>query len=85
MLETLKSQSVERHEKLQKLIEQRGEAPKQEQISGITSAESEMSDWEKRLESVDDAASQKESPAEQEKEEPKKKGFIGRKKKKKKK
>lgn len=85
LLDTLKSQSADRHQKLQELIEHGGEAPKQELESGVTSAENEMSDWEKRLESGGDASSQKESPAEQEKEEkkePKKKGFFRRKKKK---
>jgi len=86
LLETLKAKSVERHEKLQELIEQGGEEQKQEPASGMTSAESEMSDWEKRLESGGGATTEKESPAEQEEEEATKKtGFFGRRKKKKKK
>ncbi len=89
LLETLRSQSVERHEKLQELIEQGGEAPQQEPASEMSSAESEMSDWEKRLESGGDAAAKHETPTEKaeekEEEEPKKKGRCRRKKKKKKK
>ncbi|MBH31601.1 MAG: hypothetical protein CMG71_06385 [Candidatus Marinimicrobia bacterium] len=89
LLESLQAQSAERHEKLQELIEQGGEAPMQEPASGVTSAESEMSDWEKRLESSGDPAAWEENPVEEsegeEKEELKKKGFFGRRKKKKKK
>ncbi len=85
LLETLKAQSVERNEKLQDLIEQGGKSPKQEHEFEMTSAETEMSDWEKRLESGVSAVSNKESPDEQEEEEPKKKGFFKRRKKTKKK
>ena len=89
LLESLQAQSAERHEKLQELIEQGGEAPMQEPASGVTSAESEMSDCEKRLESSGDPAAWEENPVEEsegeEKEELKKKGFFGRRKKKKKK
>ena len=84
LLETLKSQSAERHEKLQELID-RGDEEAQQSATEISSAESEISDWEKRLESgdvtpADEAASEENT---EKVEEPKKKGLFRRKKKKK--
>ena len=82
LLETLKSQSAARHEKLKELIDQGEDAPQLQPT--ISAAESEMSDWEKRLESESNTSSekleqQKEEPKKKEK--PKKRGFFSRKKK----
>lgn len=89
LLETLKSRSAEREEKLKALLAGGDDAPS-ESSEEVSAAESEMSDWEKRLESKggtspkepETAAEQTEEPEE---EEPEKKGFFKRRKKKKKK
>jgi len=91
MLESLKSSSEEREQKLKKLIEAEaaGEepsaapAPAEESGAEVSAAEQEMSEWEKRIEAK--AAKGKvpsAKPEPVEKEEPKKRKGIFRKKKK---
>ncbi|MFQ6608480.1 MAG: hypothetical protein ACE5EE_08075 [Fidelibacterota bacterium] len=90
MLEMLKSRSEEREEKLKKLIEAEaaGEEPSPQipdegGVEEPSSAEKEMSEWEKRLEEKAAKAQAPSSGNQQEKdEEPKKrKGLFGKKKK----
>ena len=92
LLESLKVRSAERDEKLKEMME-RGDDSEAEPsaVNGdVSAAESEMSDWEKRLETKASDADGETEPApkgdeEEEEERPKKKGFFSRKKKKKKK
>ena len=91
LLESLKIRSAERDEKLKEMME-RGDDSEAEPSavnSDESAAESEMSDWEQRLESKakDAGGETKSAPKgdeEEEEEKPKKKGFFSRKKKKKK-
>ncbi len=92
LIESLKVRSAERDEKLKEMME-RGddsEADPSAVNSDESAAESEMSDWEQRLESKakDAGGETKSAPKgdeEEEEEKPKKKGFFSRKKKKEKK
>ena len=92
LLESLKVRSAERDEKLKEMME-RGDdsAAEPSAVNGdVSAAESEMSDWEKRLETKASDAGGETEPApkgdeEEEEEKPKKKGFFSRKKKKEKK
>ena len=90
LLESLKVRSAERDEKLKEMMEGGDDsAADPSAVNGdVSAAESEMSDWEKRLESkVSDADRKTEAPPksdEEEKGKTKKKGFFSRKKKKKK-
>ena len=89
LLESLKVRSAQRDEKLKEMME-RGDdsAAEPSAVNGdVSAAESEMSDWEKRLESKVSDAGGETDPApkgdkEEEEEKPKKKGFFSRKKKK---
>ena len=94
LLESLKVRSAERDEKLKEMMKggDDSEAEPSAVNSDESAAESEMSDWEQRLESKVREASGETKPApegEEEEEEdekkPKKKGFFSRKKKKEKK
>jgi len=92
LLESLKVRSAERDEKLKEMMESGDDsAAEPSAVNGDGSAaESEMSDWEKRLETKasDDGGETEPAPKndeEEEEEKPKKKGFFSRKKKKKKK
>ena len=91
LLESLKVRSAERDEKLKEMME--GGDDSEDEPSAVNSdesaAESEMSDWEQRLESKARDAGGESNPAskgeeveEKEEEKPKKKGFFSRKKKK---
>ena len=88
LLESLKVRSADREEKLKKMME-RGDdsAAEPSAVNGdVSAAESEMSDWEKRLETKASDAGGETEPApkgdeEEEEEKPKKKGFFSRKKK----
>ena len=88
LLESLKVRSAERDEKLKEMMEGGDDsAADPSAVNGdVSAAESEMSDWEKRLESKSSAAGGKTEAAprsdEKEGEKPKKKGFFSRKKKK---
>ena len=92
LLESLKVRSAERDEKLKEMMED-GDLSAAEPSAdngGVLAAASEMSDWEKRLESKASASGGETEPApkrdeEDEEEKPKKKGFFSRKKKKEKK
>ena len=91
LIESLKVRSAKRDEKLKEMME-RGDDSEAEPSavnSDESAAESEMSDWEQRLESKakDAGGETKSAPKgdeEEEEEKPKKKGFFSRKKKKKK-
>ena len=89
LLESLKIRSAERDEKLKEMMEGGDDsAADPSAVNGdVSAAESEMSDWEKRLESKSSTASGETDAApkndeEEEVEKPKKKGFFRRKKKK---
>ncbi|SVA41241.1 uncharacterized protein METZ01_LOCUS94095 [marine metagenome] len=91
LLESLKVRSAERDEKLKEMLEGGDDsAAEPSTVNGdVSAAESEMSDWEKRLETNASDAGGETEPApkgdeEEEEEKPKKKGFFSRKKKKKK-
>jgi hypothetical protein len=59
LLDMLKSQSIERNEKLNDLIE-KGDQEKTASVkSEKSAAETEMSDWEKRLEAQGDSSAEK--------------------------
>ena len=92
LLESLKVRSAERDEKLKEIMESGDDsAAEPSAVNGdVSAAESEMSDWEKRLEAKTSDAGGETEPApkgdeEKEEEKPKKKGFFSRKKKKEKK
>jgi len=92
LLESLKVRSAERDEKLKEIMESGDDsAAEPSAVNGdVSAAESEMSDWEKRLESkANDGGSETEATPkgdeEEEEEKPKKKVFFSRKKKKEKK
>ena len=92
LLESLKVRSAERDEKLKEIMESGDDsAAEPSAVNGdVSAAESEMSDWEKRLESKASDAGGETKPGpkgdeEEEEEKPKKKGFFSRKKKKEKK
>ena len=91
LLESLKVRSAERDEKLKEIMESGDDsAAEPSAVNGdVSAAESEVSDWEKRLESKASDAGGETEPApkgdEEEEEKPKKKGFFSRKKKKEKK
>ena len=59
LLDMLKSQSIERNEKLNDLIEKGDQVIIESVKSEKSSAETEMSDWEKRLESQSDSSGNK--------------------------
>ena len=87
LLESLKVRSAERDEKLKEMMEGVDDsAADPSAVNGdVSAAESEMSDWEKRLESkATDAGSETEAApkSDEEVEKPMKKGFFRRKKKK---
>ena len=91
LLESLKVRSAERDEKLKEMMERGDDSGAEPSAvnSDESEAESEMSDWEQRLESKakDAGGETKSAPKgdeEKEEEKPKKKGFFSRKKKKKK-
>jgi len=86
MLTNLRDNSEKRHEKLKEIwdnpeaaqaseqqVASNDDAPNEEQVK------EDMSDWEKRLEGMDDKGGDDAPPEKEEK--PKKKGFFGRKKK----
>ena len=77
MLESLRDNSVKRHEKLKEIWENPEEASPSNGDGPDGSVDENASDWEKRLETMDSDdgdTEQKEEP----KEEPKKKGLFGR-------
>ena len=85
LLDMLKSQSIERNEKLNDLIEKGDQVITESVKSEKSSAETEMSDWEKRLESQSDSSGKKnesESKSVKEKSPVKKSIFSWKKKKK---
>ena len=85
LLDMLKSQSIERNEKLNDLIEKGDQVITESVKSEKSSAETEMSDWEKRLESQSDSSRKKnesESKSVKEKSPVKKSIFSWKKKKK---
>ena len=78
MLESLRDNSVKRHEKLKEIWENPEQsAPPSEDSSGA-SVEEDASDWEKRVEGMASKDGDNELKEEEPKEEPKKKGLFGR-------
>ena len=79
MLESLRDNSVKRHEKLKEIWENPEQSKASSEIGSADSVDGDASDWEKRVESKasegGDASSKEEEPKE---EEPKKKGLFGR-------
>ena len=77
MLESLRDNSVKRHEKLKEIWENPEQASPSNGDGSAGSVDENASDWEKRVETMasdDGDTEQKEEP----KEEPKKKGLFGR-------
>ena len=77
MLESLRDNSVKRHEKLKEIWENPEEASSSNGDGTVGPVDENASDWEKRVETMasdDGDTEQKEEP----KEEPKKKGLFGR-------
>ena len=79
MLESLRDNSVKRHEKLKEIWENPEESSASDESDGAGSVDGDSSDWEKRVESMasegEGAGSKEEATKE---EEPKKKGLFGR-------
>ena len=76
MLESLRDNSVKRHEKLKEIWEN----PKStvDGADGAPAGDGDASDWEKRVESMADGAGEEPKEEEPKEEEPKKKGLFGR-------
>lgn len=86
LLETLKSRAQEQNEKLKSLMTEKETDVVKETEKPISSAEQEMSEWEKKLETLDDTKkgelSEKKPPLSQKEEvKPTKKSIFGYKKK----
>ena len=79
MLESLRDNSVKRHEKLKEIWENPNEGSSQD-ASGSDGAgpPEDASDWEKRLEGMADGEAEDSKEEEPKEEEPKKKGLFGR-------
>ena len=78
MLESLRDNSVKRHEKLKEIWENPDQPTPHNEDSATVSADENASDWEKRVESMASESGDTESKEEKPKEEPKKKGLFGR-------
>ena len=77
MLESLRDNSVKRHEKLKEIWENPEQSTPPSEDSATGSLDEDASDWEKRVESMDSKDGDTELK-EEPKEEPKKKGLFGR-------
>ena len=78
MLESLKDNSVKRHEKLKEIWENPVQSISSEDVDVGQDVGENASDWEKRVESMASEGENTESKKEDQKEEPKKKGLFGR-------
>mgnify|MGYP001492726884 CR=1 FL=1 len=74
MLESLRDNSVKRHEKLKEIWENPEQSSQSEEASITTEVDESASDWEKRVEGMESEGGD-DQPKE---EEPKKKGLFGR-------
>ena len=77
MLESLRDNSVKRHEKLKEIWENPEQSSQSSEDGGVGEVDGSASDWEKRVESLASDGEDTE-PKEEPKEEPKKKGLFGR-------
>ena len=79
MLESLRDNSVKRHEKLKQIWENpEGGSSEDSAVSGDSGAPEDSSDWEKRLEGMADGADAGAKEEDPKEEVPKKKGLFGR-------
>ena len=78
MLESLRDNSVKRHEKLKEIWENPEQAATNKDDSADVSVDEGASDWEKRVEGMASKGGENEPKDEEPKEEPKKKGLFGR-------
>ena len=78
MLESLRDNSVKRHEKLKEIWENPEQADIPKDDSADVSVDEGASDWEKRVEGMASKGGDNELKDEEPKEEPKKKGLFGR-------
>ena len=78
MLESLRDNSVKRHEKLKEIWENPEKPTTTNEGDDAGSASEDASDWEKRVEGMASEGGDNESKGEEPKEEPKKKGLFGR-------
>ena len=78
MLESLRDNSVKRHEKLKEIWENPEQSSTTNEDDGAGPADENASDWEKRVETMVSKDGDTESKEEEPKEEPKKKGLFGR-------
>ena len=85
-LDTLKDNSEKRHEKLKEIWENKDTLPQDEEIDAdedsdnSNDGDAELSDWEKRVEGMEDESG-KEKPTDEGEKKKEKKGLFGRKKK----
>ena len=78
MLESLRDNSVKRHEKLKEIWENPEQSSPSEGDSVSPEVDESASDWEKRVESLASEGGDDQQQEEEPKEEPKKKGLFGR-------
>ena len=78
MLESLRDNSVKRHEKLKEIWENPEQSAPPSEDSATGSLDENASDWEKRVEGMVPEGGDNDSNEEKPKEEPKKKGLFGR-------
>ena len=78
MLESLRDNSVKRHEKLKEIWENPEQPTPSNEDGTAGPVDESASDWEKRLEGLDSEDEDNKSKEEEPKEEPKKKGLFGR-------
>ena len=78
MLESLRDNSVKRHEKLKEIWENPEQSSPSNGEGADESVDENASDWEKRVETMAAKDGDTESTEEEPKEEPKKKGLFGR-------
>ena len=78
MLESLRDNSVKRHEKLKEIWENPEQSAPPSEQGAAGSVDEGASDWEKRVEGMASESEGNESKEEKPKEEPKKKGLFGR-------
>ena len=78
MLESLRDNSVKRHEKLKEIWENPEQAATSKDDSADLAVDEGASDWEKRVEGMASKGGENETKDEEPKEEPKKKGLFGR-------
>ena len=78
MLESLRDNSVKRHEKLKEIWENPEQSTLPDENADAGPVDEDASDWEKRIEEKASEGGDAESNKEEPKQEPKKKGLFGR-------